>query len=226
MKFLNRWFGPRSHHHTSKAKTMSYLLRIDASSRQQDSHSRTLADAFETAWRKRYPSGTVVRRDLASTPVGHISDRTIKGFYTPREAHDADLREATGLSDTLIKELDRADTVLIATPMYNFSIPSALKAWIDQIVRINRTFAYDGAHFTGLLKVRRVVIVAAFGAAGYGDALASADFVTPYLKFVFNFLGVSDVSVIAAEATTADATIVARNVAEAKNVAVSLVGAA
>ena len=107
--------------------------------------------------------------------------------------------------------------------MYNFSIPSALKAWIDQIVRINRTFAYDGAHFTGLLKVRRVVIVAAFGAAGYGDALASADFVTPYLKFLFGFLGVSDVTVIPTEATTADAATVAANVDRAKDGILKLV---
>lgn len=204
---------------------MGYLLRIDASSRQKGSHSRTLADEFELAWRERHSGIAVVRRDVSGTPVGHISEQTIAGFYTSAEALDEGLREATNLSDALIQELAGADTVLIATPMYNFSIPSALKAWIDQIVRINRTFAFDGANFTGLLKVRRVVIVAAFGAAGYGGALASADFVTPYLKFLFNFLGVSDVTIIAAEATTADAATVAGNVAAAKDAVVSLVGA-
>jgi len=205
---------------------MGYLLRIDASSRQKDSHSRALADEFEVAWRERNPGLAVMRRDVSDTPVGHISEQTIAGFYTPTEALDAGLREATALSNALIQELDGADTVLIATPMYNFSIPSALKAWIDQIVRINRTFAYDGANFTGLLKVRRVVVVSAFGAAGYGGVLVSADFVTPYLKFLFNFLGVSDVTVITAEATTADAATVAGNVAAAKKAVLSLVGAA
>lgn len=205
---------------------MSYLLRIDASSRHETSHSRALADAFETAWRAKNPGRPVVHRDLAAHPIGHISDTTIAGFYTPDDQLDERLRDATALSDALIGELNGADTVLIATPMYNFSVPSALKAWIDQIVRVNRTFSYDGTSFTGLVKARRVVIVCAFGAAGYGDALKAADFVSPYLKFLFGFLGVGDVSVITAEATTADEDTVARNVGEAREAALRLVAAA
>ncbi len=205
---------------------MGHLLRIDASARRDSSHSRALGDAFESAWRQRHADRSVVRRDLAAHPLGHISEVTIAGFYTPKEALDDELREATALSDTLIGEVVGADTILIATPMYNFSIPSALKAWIDQIVRINKTFSYDGKGFTGLVKAKRVVVVSAFGAAGYGDALASADFVTPYLKFLFNFLGVADVSVITAEATTADAATVARNIDAARDAALRLVVAA
>jgi FMN-dependent NADH-azoreductase len=126
----------------------------------------------------------------------------------------------------LIEEVNSADTILIATPMYNFTVPSALKSWIDQIVRIGRTFSYDGTNFTGLVKARRVVVVAAFGAGGYGGALAGADFVTPYLKFLFGFLGVSDVTVIPTEATTADAAIVASNIDRAKSDILKLVQAA
>jgi FMN-dependent NADH-azoreductase len=110
--------------------------------------------------------------------------------------------------------------------MYNFSIPSALKSWIDQVVRIDRTFSYDGKNFAGLVKAKRVVVVAAFGARGYGGALASADFVTPYLKFLFGFLGVSDVTVIPAEATTSDVATVASNVDRAKTDILNLVQAA
>jgi FMN-dependent NADH-azoreductase len=110
--------------------------------------------------------------------------------------------------------------------MYNFSLPSALKSWIDHVVRINRTFSYDGKNFVGLVKAKRVVVVAAFGAGGYGGDLAAADFVTPYLKFLFGFLGVSDVTVIPAEATTADAATVASNIDRAKTDILKFVQAA
>jgi len=195
---------------------MSSLLRIDASSRLNGSHSRALADAFEAAWSARFPGNTIVRRDLASNPITHIHETTIAGFYASPDALDGKLKDALALSDELISELNAADTVLIATPMYNFSIPSALKSWIDQVVRINRTFSYDGQKFTGLLKARSVVIVAAFGAVGYGGALAAVDFVTPYLKFLFGFLGVADVTVIPAEATATDAVVAMHNIDRAK----------
>jgi FMN-dependent NADH-azoreductase len=205
---------------------MPTLLRIDSSSRSYGSHSRALADAFEAAWSRRFPDAAVTRRDLAANPIGHIHETTIAGFYTPDEKLDASLKGALALSDQLIDEVNSADTILIATPMYNFTVPSALKSWIDQIVRINRTFSYDGTNFTGLVKARRIVVVAAFGAGGYGGALASADFVTPYLKFLFGFLGVADVTVIPAEATTADVATVASNIDRAKAEIVKLVDAA
>jgi len=205
---------------------MSSLLRIDASSRLNGSHSRALADAFETAWSARFPRGTIIRRDLAAKPIAHIHETTIAGFYASPETLDASLTDAVALSDELIGELNAADTILIATPMYNFSVPSALKSWIDQVVRINRTFSYDGERFTGLLKARRVVIVAAFGAGGYSGALAAADFVTPYLKFLFSFLGVAEIRVIPAEATTGDAVTAIRNIERAKAEIVNLLQAA
>jgi FMN-dependent NADH-azoreductase len=205
---------------------MPTLLRIDSSSRRDGSHSRALADAFENTWVARFPNATIVRRDLAANPIAHIHEATITGFYTPAETLDGELKDAVALSDQLIDEVNAADTILIATPMYNFTVPSALKSWIDQIVRINRTFSYDGTNFTGLVKARRIVVAAAFGAGGYDGALAGADFVTPYLKFLFGFLGVADVTVIPAEATTADAATVASNVDRAKTGLLKLVQAA
>lgn len=205
---------------------MPTLLRIDSSSRRDGSHSRALADAFVAAWSSRFPGARITRRDLAADPIAHIHETTIAGFYTPVEKLDTSLKDAVALSDELIDEVNSADTILIATPMYNFAVPSALKSWIDQIVRINRTFSYDGTNFTGLVKAKRVVVVAAFGAGGYGGTLASADFVTPYLKFLFGFLGVADVTVIPTEATTADAATVAANLDQAKASIVKLVEAA
>lgn len=100
-----------------------------------------------------------------------------------------------------------AQHLLICTPMYNFSIPSALKAWIDQLVRIQRSFRFDGERFEGLLGRRNAHVALAYGAVGYlnGGPYSAADFTAPYLRFVLNFLGISEVHVHAVEGTSGDA---------------------
>lgn len=186
---------------------MKTILRIDASSRSDGSHSRRLGDKIERELTARNPDARIVRRELGAAPIEHIRAATITGYYTPPEAMTAELRAATALSDKIIGEIKEADTIVIATPMYNFSIPSALKAWIDQLVRVGHTFAYDGSTFTGLLQDKTVVVAIAYGAGGYthGGAFAVADFVQPYLRFLFNFLGIQDVRFVAIEWTTGDA---------------------
>ena len=186
---------------------MPNLLRIDSSARSTGSYSRRLGDAFEAAWCARHPGASVIRRDVAAEPVPHIADATIAGFYTPPEAMTPELRAATALSDELLAELMAADVLLITTPMYNFSIPSALKAWVDQIVRIGHTFSYDGANFTGLVTGRRAVVACAYGAAGYGEGgpLAAYDLLHGYLQLLLGFLGFTDVIFVSTEATTAEA---------------------
>lgn len=183
--------------------TPPLLLRVDASSRQQGSISRRLADAIEARWLAAHPHGRVLRRDLATHPVPHIENNTIVGYYTPPADMTPALQAATALSDELIAELKSAHTVLVASPIYNFSLPSALKAWIDQIVRIGHTFAYEGGQFRGLVHGPRAVLALAYGAAGYQGALAAMDHLRPYLSQVLPFIGIDDVRVIAAEATTA-----------------------
>jgi FMN-dependent NADH-azoreductase len=185
---------------------MPVLLRLDASSRQSGSHSRRLGDAYETRWKARHPDAEILRRDLGAKPLPHIADTTITGFYTAPAAMTDDLRAATALSDTLIGELMRADIVLITTPMYNFSVPSALKAWIDQVVRIGHTFSYDGQSFSGLVTGKRVVVACAYGAGGYGEGgpLQSYDLLKSYLQLLLGFLGFTDIHFVATEATTAD----------------------
>jgi FMN-dependent NADH-azoreductase len=178
------------------------LLRIDSSARNAGSVSRRLADAAEASWLAAHPGGTVKRRDLARDPIAHIGDATIEGFYAPDEAIDARLRAATAQSDELIAELSAAHTVLVAAPIYNFSVPSSLKAWIDQVVRIRRTFAYEDGQFRGLVLGPRAVLALAYGAGGYAGPLAQMDHLRPYLTSVLHFLGIEDVRVVAAEATT------------------------
>jgi len=196
---------------------MSRILRIDASARTADSRSRALADAFVAKWRVRDPQVAIVRRDLAATPIPQLDETTIEGFYASPEKMDARLQAATALSDALIAELRAADILLASLPMYNFSMPAALKAWIDQVVRIGHTFAYDGANFTGLLPGKRAYVMLAYGVGGYldGGPFAAADFAQPHLKTLFNFLGIADVAFVGVEATASDAATVEANVAKA-----------
>jgi FMN-dependent NADH-azoreductase len=191
---------------------MTQLLRIDVSPRGADSHSRQIGDRIETALMAK----DTVRRNLAAMPVQHLDGAAITGFFSPQAALTNDLRQATALSDAIIAEVEAADTLLITTPMFNFGVPSVLKAWIDQLVRINRTFSFDGANFDGLLKGKRAVVVIAYGAAGYADggALAGADFVRPFMDFVLRFVGFSSVEFVTIEATNADPESRARAQAE------------
>lgn len=205
---------------------MTTLLRIDSSSRSNGSHSRDLGNTLESEWTARHPHGAVVRRDLAASPVRHITDLTIAGFYTPVEQHSPEIRRDIALSDALIAELTAASALLITVPMYNFSIPSALKAWIDHIVRIDRTFSYDGKTFTGLVTGKPVYIACAYGADGYnGGPLAAYDLMRSYLNLLFGFLGFTDIHFVSVEATTADTDTVARNLASAKKLAKSTIAA-
>lgn len=215
---------------------MTTILRIDASARpgpahaagEQASFSRTLADAVQQGLIGHDGAQVVTLRDLATDPLPAITDTTIKGFYTPAEAMDDRLRAATALSDTMIAELEAADILLISTPMYNFAVPAALKAWIDQIMRINRTFAYENGEFSGLLKGKRAYVAYSYGAGGYGDGgpLHSFDFMRPYLTMILNFIGIEDVTSFAAEATTADmATVDAAMVAAIKGIERHFAGA-
>jgi FMN-dependent NADH-azoreductase len=196
---------------------MSRILRIDASARRSQSHSRDLADALTAKWRLRDPQVEIVRRDLAQNPIPQIDDATIEGFYAPPEKMDARLKAATALSDALIGELFAADILVLSSPMYNFSIPASLKAWIDQIVRIGRTFSYDGKSFAGLVPCKRAYVTMAYGAGGYldGGPFAGADFAQPYLKTLLGFLGIGEVAFVCVEASTADPATVAANLAKA-----------
>src|SRR3984957_538308 len=205
---------------------MTTLLRIDSSSRSAASHSRDLGDTLEAQWLTRHPGSAVVCRDLAADPVRHITDLTIAGFYTPVEKHSPEIQSDLALSNSLIAELTAADALLITVPMYNFSIPSALKAWIDHIVRINHTFSYDGTAFTGLVTGKPVYVACAYGAGGYNEGpLVAYDLLKSYLNLLFRFLGFADVSFVAVEATTADVQTVAQNLASARRQGISMIAA-
>lgn len=193
------------------------LLRIDTSARTESSVSRRLASHYQSAWQQHHPDGQIVTRDLAAQAVPHIHDLTIKGYYTAPAEMTPALKSATALSDELISELKAASTLLISAPIYNFSIPSALKAWIDQVVRIGQTFSYQDGRFEGLVRGTHAVLVLTYGAGGYTGPLQSMDHLRPYLVSLLRFIGIEHVAVIAAESTTADEQTVASNVRAAQS---------
>lgn len=183
---------------------MATLLRIDASARTEDSHSRSLGDVLQAEWSRAHPEGEVVVRDLARQAVAYINDATIKAYYTPPDDMTDASRQATILSDELIAELLAADTLLITTPMYNFSIPAVLKGWIDQIVRVNHTFGVDENGLHGLIKNKQAYIATAYGTQFSGTPLEAYDFLRPYLKTLLEFLGFERVDIFSVESTSMD----------------------
>ncbi|WP_269585021.1 FMN-dependent NADH-azoreductase [Roseibium sp. Sym1] len=182
---------------------MTQLLRINSSSRLEGSHSAAVADVFEAEYRQRNPGCRVITRNVADGSIPFIAQDTIEGFYAPQDTLSDDLKAATALSDALIAEIQGSDTLLLAVPIYNFSIPAALKAWIDQIMRIGHTFSMDETGFKGLVRARRAVIVCAYGAEGYlqEEPFAAANFLEPYLKFLFAFLGIETVEFVHVQGT-------------------------
>jgi len=182
---------------------MTQLLRINSSSRQEGSHSAAVADVFEAEFRRKHPGCRVVTRNVADGSIPFIAQNTIEGFYAPQDTLSDELKAATALSDELIAEIQGSDTLLLAVPIYNFSLPAALKAWIDQIMRIGHTFSMDETGFKGLVKARRAVIVCAYGSEGYlaEEPFAAANFLEPYLKFLFAFLGIGAVEFVHVQGT-------------------------
>lgn len=173
------------------------LLRIDASARTDGSTSRRLADEITA---KLAPE-TVISRDL-STGLPLIDAGWIAANFTPDEDRGDEHRAALALSDELIAELKAADTVLIALPIYNFGVPTALKAWVDMIARARVTFRYTEAGAEGMLTGKRAILAIASGGTEVDSAI---DFATPYLRHILNFVGITDIQVVRSDRQMLDA---------------------
>lgn len=177
---------------------MSTLLQLD-SSPLGTSISRELTREFAAAWKSAHPAGTVIYRDLAAKVPQPIDAAWIHAAYTPAESRTPEQTAALALSEQLIGELERADEYVIGVAMHNFSIPSVLKLWIDQVARNGRTFAYGKNGPQGLLKGKKAtVLVASGGVYSAGSPAAAMNFIDPYLKTVLGFIGVTHVTFITA----------------------------
>jgi FMN-dependent NADH-azoreductase len=175
------------------------LLHIDASPLGDASISRQLSREFVQRWREANPGGKVLTRDLNAAPIPPISAGWVGASFTPEEARTPAQRELLAISDRLLAELESADEYVFGVPMHNFGVPSVLKLWIDQIVRAGKTFAAVDGVPSGLLKNKRATfLIASGGMYREGSAMASFNFVEPYLRTIFGFVGVTDVSFLAA----------------------------
>src|SRR5580698_850117 len=181
---------------------MPTLLHIDSSPLYGHSVSRELTGAFVAQWKSSHPDGTVIDRDLNSTPIPPINADWVSAVYTPDEARTPQQQDLLSLSDSLLAELEQADEYVFGVPMHNFGVPSVLKLWIDQITRVGRAFSYAGGTPKGLIIGKKATFIIATG--GIYDArtqMASFNFVEPYLRSVFGFLGVTDATFLTAGGT-------------------------
>lgn len=182
---------------------MPTLLRIDVSPRGKYSVSRQLSDAAVRAWKAKHPDGHVIERDLARTPLTFVDLDWIQGAFSRSEQHTDSHRRALALSDELVAELLAADEIVLSTPMYNFAIPAALKAWIDHVVRAGKTFRYTAAGTPeGLIAGKKAtLLIASGGSYTQESGLAALDHEGPYLRFILDFMGITDVKVVQAGGT-------------------------
>lgn len=183
------------------------VLRIDSSVRKDESVTRDLTNRIVA----RLNADEVITRDLIETPP-LVDEAWATANFTPADKRTDAQKEILALSDTIIDELRAADTIVIGLPIYNFMIPASLKAWVDQFIRAGVTFRYTEAGPEGLLPNKRAILAVASGGTGVGSEI---DHATTYMKFILGFVGITDVSIVAADLLAIDAEGSVKNAYEA-----------
>lgn len=173
---------------------MKKILHIVSSPRGGDSYSIKLADAIIDHLRSANPGSKVKTVDLSNQHFPHLEEAHLASFFTPAEKHTSREREAVRHSEEAIGDIREADILVIGAPMYNFSIPSALKAWIDHVVRAGITFRYDEKGPEGLVKGKKVYIAVSSGGIFSDGPMKQMDFIEPYLRHILGFIGLTDIT--------------------------------
>lgn len=174
---------------------MTRLLVVETSPRGDQSISRNMTRRFVKDWRAAHPRGEVVGRDLMETDLPFVTAPWLQAYFTPAEQHSPEMRDALRLSDALVAELLVADHLVIATPVYNYNIPAALKAWVDHIVRKGLTLGNDGG---GLVTGKKAtVLIASGGVYTQGSPIRDRDIATRYLRLILGVIGITDVTFVA-----------------------------
>lgn len=194
------------------------LLHIDSSVQGDQSASRQLTAHLVEGLRAQYPQADVVYRDLASKPIAHLSGDVLGARMDPASANTLAESQRADIAEgnRALAEFLAADIIVIGAPMYNFSVPSQLKAWIDRISVAGSTFRYTATGPEGLAKGKKVIIASSRGGVYSEGAFAFMDHQETYLRGVFNFLGVIDISFVRAEGYAHDAARRAEAVARAR----------
>ncbi|MBS8260395.1 NAD(P)H-dependent oxidoreductase [Roseibium polysiphoniae] len=171
------------------------ILKIDASARKEGSMTRELADELVARLVEARPEDKVITRDVAAG-LPFLDEAWIGANFTDAAERSDEQKQKLALSDTLIEELRSADVLVIGVPIYNFGVPATLKAWIDHIARARETFRYSEAGPVGLLEGKKAYVIVASGGTKAGSEI---DFATGYIKHVLGFVGITDVTLIAAD---------------------------
>ena len=178
---------------------MSRILSVISSPRGEASNSIKLANAIIDQLKAQDPGAVVTVKDLAKLPFPHLEEAHLNAFFTPIEHHNEENKAAISHSNQAIQEIMDADVIVIGAPMYNFSIPSVLKAWFDHIARAGITFKYGANGPEGLVTGKKAYIAVASGGVYSSGPAAGYDFVVPYIKAFLGFIGITDVTVVRAE---------------------------
>jgi len=172
------------------------LLHVDSSPRGT-SATRALTAAYVAAWRDLHPDGTVRRHDLPALDLPHLNATEMGAWFAPPDEHTDLHRLVLARSDNLIDDVLAADEIVIGAPMWNFSIPSSLKAWIDHITKAGRTLQFGPEGPYGVVPAARAVVVVSRGSEyGAETPTAALDHQVPYLRLILGFLGIEDVRVV------------------------------
>jgi FMN-dependent NADH-azoreductase len=184
---------------------MTTILRIDVSARTKRSLTRDLSQRFIDEWLKQRPSDKIVERDIGLNPPPAVSEDWIAAVFTPEKERTQAQQETLQLSDNLIDEIEAADIILLAVPMYNYGMPAALKAWFDQIIRINKTFTFDLARgdepLEPTLSGKQLVVLSSRGEFGFepGGPREHRNHLDPHIRTCSKFLGAVEDHLIAIE---------------------------
>jgi FMN-dependent NADH-azoreductase len=182
------------------------ILRIDSSAQTETAQSRRLTDRFIEGLRKNGRAPVITTRDL-DTPLPQINRAWIAANNTPdKKRTDAD-HATLALSDTLIGEIEAADTLIFGVPVYNFAVPACLKLWIDLVCRVRKTFAYSEDGPKGLMMGKKAIVFFASGGTPFGSDI---DFASGYIRHILGFIGITDVTFIAADRHFMDDTALSR----------------
>ncbi len=174
---------------------MTKLLVVETSPRGDYSISRNMTRRFVADWRAAHPDGEVVDRDLMKADLPFVTAPWLQAYFTAPQQHSPEMKEALRLSDELVGEILAADHIVIATPVYNYNVPAALKAWIDHVVRKGLTLGFDGS---GLVTGKKAtVLLASGGVYTEGSPIRDRDIATQYLRLILNVIGITDVTVVA-----------------------------
>jgi len=207
---------------------MTTILHLDASVRGDRSLSRGLSRHFMEAWRERRPDDKVIYRDLGREPPAFVTESWIGAVFTEPDKRTPAQQAEVSLSDTMTDELDRADMIVLGTPMYNYGMPAPLKAWFDQVIRIGKTFTFDLARgdypLEPIMNGKILVVLVSHGEFGFagGGIRQDMDHLLPHIRTCAHYLGVSETHQITMEYQEFGGERHERSVADAHGAATAL----